>query len=135
MSYNQTNKIHNPFEGEELEKGLSAFKEAARYTESALRNYAEGFDIILEKGDDKLYKAVEDIERSIGITRVLSAHGDRMKLSRDQIKEVKQVQKGLLKAKERIVGAISTIRQSAGGAVNIKLAYIAGQLERIEKGK
>ena len=132
MSYNQTNKIHNPFEGEELEKGLSAFKEAARYAESSLRNYAEGFDIIFENGLSKLHKSLEDVERSIGITKVLSAHGDRMKLSRQQIKEVKNVHRGLLKAKGRLTEAISKIMASAGGGLNIKLASIAGQLEMIE---
>jgi len=133
MSYNQTNKIHNPFEGQELEKGLSAFKEAARYTESALRNYAEGFDIIFEKGEIKLHKALEDIERVIGITRVLSAHGDRMKLSREQIKEIKNVSRGLLSIKGKLTDAISKIMGAAGGGLNIKLASIAAQLEMIEK--
>ena len=133
MSYNQTNKIHNPFEGQELEKGLSAFKEASRYTQSALRNYAEGFDIIFEKGEIKLHKALEDIERVIGITRVLSAHGDRMKLSREQIKEIKNVSRGLLSIKGKLTDSISKIMGSASGGLNIKLASIAAQLEMIEK--
>ena len=33
MSYNQTNKIHNPFEGEELEKGKNMPVEKGRETE------------------------------------------------------------------------------------------------------
>jgi chromosome segregation ATPase len=69
MSYNQTNKIHNPFEGEELEKGRFNLRPAEGDLKSAMKLVNQ----VVEDVQDSAKKMVEAKEEVISARNYLQS--------------------------------------------------------------
>jgi hypothetical protein len=136
MSYNQTNKIHNPFEGEELEKGIpTGSKQAIKQLTNAIG--------ILNESSKQLYKVGKEMRKATNLVEGAAGHmnnsalvheigpkPDRKKRREAQriMREIKNSAKDLLKLDESII--MFDARDYAIG-----LASLAAKIDMLEKGR
>jgi len=133
MSYNQTNKIHNPFEGEELEKGRFNLRPAEGDLKSAMKLVNQ----VVEDVQDSAKKMVEAKEEVISARNYLQSlelarHVAPKRSRQGDDKQIRQMTRTLERLAKQI-DAYNLPYQTGVMDFNIPFVTVMSQIKEFNK--
>ena len=134
MSYNQTNKIHNPFEGEELEKGRFNLGRVEKDISEAISVIFASAQKLRDTHED-LKEAARDVYSSSQMMAALEIgiKVDPKRFGRGDARKIRSISSQLKKMSEEIKQTAESIPKFTSTDYNVKLAVILHDIKEFNK--
>lgn len=132
MSHNQTNKIHNPFEGEELEKGL--LQNPLKLVKDSIKAM-EKADKALAVADQEFKIAAGEASESASMLTLLSTRVGNVTMGLDGVtrKELRKIAKQQDRNMEKLKAMSKLINDLAQKSPFYSMLNVGVQLDMLDK--
>jgi hypothetical protein len=134
MSYNQTNKIHNPFEGEELEKGRFNLGRAEKDISEAISAIFASAQKIRDANED-LKEAARDVYSSSQMIAALEIgiKVDPKRFDKGDAREIRSISTQLKRISNQLKKEAESIPKFTSTEYNVGLAVILTEIKEFNK--
>jgi hypothetical protein len=134
MSYNQTNNIHNPFEGEELEKGRFNLGRVEKDISEAISAIFASAKKLRDTHED-LKEAARDVYSSSQMMAALEIgiKVDPKRFDKGDARKIRSLSSRLKKMSDQLKKEADLIPKLESAKYNVELAVIANDIKEFNK--